>query len=49
MEASSQAKYIIEYWEIVSNEMYDPASLSFLISKLQWDLKLPIFSSFAED
>lgn len=48
MEASSQAKYIIESWEIVSNEMYDPASLSFLISKLQWDLKLPIFSSFTE-
>ena len=29
MEASSQAKYIIEYWEIVSNEMHDSASLSF--------------------
>lgn len=48
MEASSQAKYIIEYWEIVSNEMYDPATLSFLISKLQWDLKLPTFMSFTE-
>lgn len=48
MKASSQAKYIIEYWEIVSNEMYDPATLSFLISKLQWDLKLPTFMSFTE-
>lgn len=48
MEASSQEKYVIEYWECVSNEMFDPASLSFLISKLQWDLKLPIFLSFTK-
>lgn len=43
MEASSQAKYVTEYWETVSHVMYDPASPSFLAFKRQWDLKIAHF------